>query len=107
MSSDGRRFTPRQRIVPEGAARHPVLVLGARRDLVVAWDEPAAGRRRIGMAYGTVDDTGMATFVRRVVEDAGSATYPAVAMTNDGPVLAWTSGSPSAPSAIRVSRVRF
>ena len=107
MSSDGRRFTPRQRIVSGGAARHPVVALGTGADLVVAWDEPASGRRRIGMAVGTVDDTGTARFVRRVVEDAGSATYPAVAITSDGPILAWTSGLPNAPSAIRVSRVRF
>ena len=107
MSSDGRRFTPRQRIVSGGAVRHPVLALGRGGDLVVAWDEPAGGRRRIGMAYGTVDENGTGRFVRRTVEAAGSATYPAVAMTNDGPVLAWTSGAPNALSAIRVSRVRF
>ena len=65
------------------------------------------GRRRLGMAYGTVDENGTGRFVRRMVEEAGSATYPAVAMTNDGPVLAWTSGAPNTLSTVRVSRVRF
>jgi hypothetical protein len=107
MSADGRRFSRRQRIASEGAARHPVLALGSRGDLVIAWDEPVAGRRRIAMAHGTVDDKGTAAFARRTLDDAASATYPSVATTGENAVVAWTSGSPTAASVVRVARVRF
>ena len=106
-SSDGRRFTPRQRIPFASVARHPQLAIGASGNLVAVWDEPAGGRRRIAMARGTVDANGVATFVRDTIDDRESATYPVVAVTIEGPLVAWTSGSMTSPAVIRVARVRF
>ena len=104
MSSDGRRFTARQRMPSGPVARHPQLALGSRGDLVAVWDEPAGGRRRVAMARGTVDANGVASFVRQTFDDRDSATYPVVAVTNEGPLVAWVSGS-TGPTVIRVARV--
>ncbi len=105
MSSDGRRFTPRQQIRTGGAARHAQLALGAEGELLAVWDEPAGGGRRIAMARGTVAANGIASFNRQAVEDHASATYPVVAVTHEGPVVAWTSASKPTETVIRVARV--
>ena len=104
MSSDGRRFTARQRIPSGGVARHPQMALGSRGDLVIVWDEPAGGRRRIAMARGTIGESGGLSFARQTIEDGSSATYPVVAVTSDGPLVAWTSGSAS-NAVIRLTRL--
>ena len=105
MSSDGRRFTTRQRIPSGGVARHPQLALGNRDELVVVWDEPAGGRRRIAMARGVVDGNGAVSFARQTIDDRAAATYPVVAMTSDGPLVAWTSGSSTDQAVIRLARM--
>jgi hypothetical protein len=104
MSSDGRRFTARQRIPSGGVARHPQMTLGSHGDLVIVWDEAAGGRRRIATARATVGDRGTVSFARQTIDDGSSATYPVVAVTRDGPLVAWTSGS-QANAVIRLTRL--
>ncbi len=93
MSRDGRQFTPRQQIPTEGFPRHPQIALGARGSIAVTWDEQASGSRLVALGRGTADDKGTIRFVRQVVSSDGRATYPAVASTGDGIVVAWTGGS--------------
>jgi len=104
MSSDGRRFTARQRIPSAAGARHPQLVIDELGALMAVWDEPAGGRRRIAVARGTVDVNGVASFSRQTIEGADSASYPVVAMTNRGPLVAWSSRSMTTPPVIRLAR---
>jgi hypothetical protein len=92
VSLDGRQFSPRQRIPTEGVPRHPQIVLDSS-GVVVTWDEQAPGSRRVAVGRGTADRTGTIQFAREVVSTDGRASYPAVASTGDGLVLAWTAGS--------------
>jgi hypothetical protein len=105
VSRDGQRFTARQRIPSASVARHPQLALGPRGDLLVAWDEPAGGRRRIAIARGRLDANGVASFVRTTLDDRRSASYPVVAVTAEGPLVAWTSTSTTSRAEIRVARI--
>jgi hypothetical protein len=105
MSSDGRRFTARQRIPATAVARHPHMALGPAGDVFVVWDESTGGRRQIGTARGTVDVNGVASFTRRTIDDKEQATYPVVAVTADGPLVAHVSRPATGPSLIRVTRV--
>jgi hypothetical protein len=103
-STDGRRFTPRQSIPTEGVPRHPQIAL--RPDgVVVTWDEQAGGTRRVVVGRGTWDPRGTLRFTREVVADAAPATYPVVAATGDGIVLAWTSGTVG-KTVIRTEKLR-
>jgi hypothetical protein len=101
-STDGRRFTPRQRIPTEGVPRHPQIAPGPD-GVVVTWDEQATGVRRVVVGRGTSDSRGVVRFTREVVDDTASATYPVVAATGDGTVLAWTSGA-AGRNVIRTER---
>jgi hypothetical protein len=93
MSADGTRFTARQRIPTDGVPRHPQLIVDAKGGLIVAWDEQAKGTRRVALARGSLDGSGVARFAKQPVGDSVRAEYPVLASTNDGTVLAWTSGS--------------
>jgi hypothetical protein len=104
MSVDGRRFTPRQRIPTAGVPRHARMALTVRREVVVAWDEQASGTRRVAFGRGTADSTGAMEFTRQVLGDVAPFSYPVVATTPDGTVVAWTKGGPS-ESVVRVERV--
>jgi hypothetical protein len=102
-SSDGQRFTARQRLPTQQAPHHPQLVLAANGDLVAAWDEGDAGQRRIAWARGTFAGTST-RFVRGGVVDRERAVYPVLAPTPGGVVLAWT-GGPAEASHIGTMRV--
>ncbi len=104
MSADGRRFTARQRIPTEGFPRHPQIALGSHGEIIVVWDEQAVGIRRIASARGNIDRQGAVHFVRRSIADAGFATYPVVASTTSGTIVAWTSGA-SGQTMIRAERL--
>lgn len=93
MSRDGLHFTPRQRIPTEGFPRHAQVALGSRGEVVVTWDEQADGSRRVALGRGTADDKGTVRFARQVVSNEEPASYPVVASTDEGIVVAWTSGS--------------
>jgi hypothetical protein len=111
-STDGVRFTPRERIPAEGMPHHPRIAVGANGSLTIAWDEAANGSRRIVIARGTADD-GRATrsgprnrprFHRELLTTGVADTYPVLAVGSTGVVAAWTSGA-SATSSIQVMRV--
>jgi hypothetical protein len=103
VSTDGRSFSPRTRIPTEGHANHPQLVVGADGTLLLAWDESGDGSRKIVFGRGVVDKTGIATFTRVVSREPG--TYPVVATTPAGAVLAWTAGDADS-STIRLTQIR-
>lgn len=102
-SSDGRRFTPRQRIPTTGLPHHPQIAVADDGSLAFAWDELANGTRRAAAARGEIDGAGQLRVMRRTLDDPDPAYYPVVAATPAGPLFAWTSGRASA-SVIRVSR---
>jgi hypothetical protein len=103
-STDGRSFTPRERVPTSGTPHHPQIALDAGGGLVVVWDELESGRRHVAMARLQQHTAGNAMFSREVISDGEPAMYPVVARAADGVVVAWTSGAP-AESMIRVARV--
>ena len=102
-SKDGAGFSPRQRLTTAGTPYHPQIALGSGGALVIAWDELADGRRRAVVARGSVaaPETG---FVREEIPSAVRASYPVVASTRGGFVVAWTDSSRT-PSQIAVQRL--
>jgi hypothetical protein len=100
-STDGKRFSVRQRIPTEGMPHHPQVAIGPSGSITMAWDEGANGKRRVAIARSTVDAKG-AALTRTVLAEA--AVYPVVAAAGDAAIVAWTSGG-GAASVIRVERV--
>jgi len=100
-STDGKRFSPRERIATQGMPHHPQIAIGTDGTPVLAWDEAANGTRRAAIARLTTDGHGPAHFSRAVLDEA--AVYPVVAAVRGATVAAWTSGR-SAASVIRVER---
>jgi hypothetical protein len=100
-STDGRVFTPRQRIPTEGMPHHPQIAIASGGRVTLAWDESSSGTRRAAIARVSRDATGAPRFTRVVVGER--AVYPVVAATSDATVVAWTS-SESSVSTIRVER---
>jgi hypothetical protein len=103
-SSDGATFTPRQRIPTEGQANHPQLVAGRDGGVIVTWDETGSGARRIVVARGRRRADGATSFARATPNGVATGTYPAVASTRTGAVMAYTSGEP-ASSVIATARI--
>jgi len=101
-SSDGRTFSARQRITTIGLAHHPRIVAGAGGALTVAWDERANGVTSIVVAHATAGPH--PTFNRAPLTSQAASIYPALAVSSDGVVGAWTSGS-GASASIHVARV--
>jgi hypothetical protein len=90
-TADGKVFTPRSALPTEGAAYHAQLVAGQDGALWAAWDEVAAGAtRRVRLARARTNVDGVAKFERVDLgpDDAGS--YPALAATSQGVIVAWT-----------------
>jgi hypothetical protein len=102
-SSDGRQFTPRERIPTEGLPRHPQLAIDARGTLAASWDEQANGTRRVVVGRAAANGSGPMRFTREILDEK-AAVYPVVAAVTDGVALAWTAGPPDA-SVIRFRRV--
>jgi hypothetical protein len=102
-SSDGRRFSPRQQVPTEGVPSHPRVALG-RSGPIVTWEEQGGGQRHIAIARGAMDPQGTVRFIRQPAGDAAPATYPVLAVSDGGLVLAWTSGSAS-NKVIRTERL--
>jgi hypothetical protein len=103
-SSDGRRFSERERIPTEGMPHHPQVVIAGDGTLSVAWDELMRGTRRAAVAQAGPDAAGLSRFTRRVVSDADSAIYPVVASVEGATLVAWTSKG-AADSVIRLARL--
>jgi len=100
----GDRFSPRQAIPTRGTPRHPALTIGPSGSLLVAWDEQAAGTRRIALATAAAAGSAPMMFTRRSDVTSVRSEYPAVAATTDAFVAAWTSGVPER-STIHVERI--
>ena len=103
-TSDGKTFTQRARISLGGAAYHPRLVSLADGSLVVAWDEVAGAGRRIRLARGTPDRSGLVAFRPLEIGGPADGRYPAIATTPTHLVLAWTTRQ-SDTTRIAVARV--
>jgi hypothetical protein len=103
-SSDGRRFTSRQRLPTENTPRHPQIVAGAGGDLIAAWDEGSEGVRRVVWARA-VPSGDSVRFARAGVVEHERAVYPSLASTGAHVALAWTGGSGDA-SHISIQRIR-
>jgi hypothetical protein len=103
VSSDGRQFTPRERIPTEGLPRHPQIAIDASGSVVTAWDEQVKGTRRVVIGRAIVNGREPARFTREILGAAG-AVYPTVAAVADGVTVAWTNGPPEG-SVIRVERL--
>ena len=102
-SSDGRAFTPRERVPTAGTPHHPQIALDSGGGLVVVWDELESGKRRVAMARAQ-HAAGKANFSRDVISGGEPAIYPVVARAADGLIVAWTSGG-ATESMIRVMRI--
>jgi hypothetical protein len=105
LSVDGRRFSARQRIPTQGVPHHPQVALARDGSLVVAWDESGNGSRQIAAARGIVDAGGRTSFRREALSGGERATYPVLAASDNGVLVAFTAGDPSS-STIRLARLR-
>jgi len=94
VSTDGRRFSSRQRLPTEETPHHPQLVVTRNGVLLAAWDEGGGGQRRIAFARAT--PSAAPKFSRAGIIDDERAVYPALASTSRGAVLTWTGGPPEA-----------
>ena len=104
MSTDGKQFTARERIPAEGMPHHPRIAVSPDGALAVAWDESAAGSRRIAIAHAMADAGGHPRFRREILTTGGPSIYPSLAVTANGVVAAWTSGA-STTASIQVGRL--
>jgi len=102
-SLDGRTFSSRLRIPTEGLPHHPqIQVVGG--DLVFAWDELKDGARRAVIARRPLEGGAQANFVRQVVSNDGPGVYPALAVSGQRAIVAWSSTGPQ--SAIRLAALQ-
>jgi hypothetical protein len=100
---DGKTFTPRKKIPSDGTPRHPQVVVNREGRVAVAWDEQLTGSRRVVVDELKTSD-GSPRFSRLALVDGERNDYPAVAGTEHGFALAYTSATKT-DSTIRVIRV--
>ncbi len=103
---DGRTFTPRQRVPTLGSPKpsHPQIVVDARGQVFVAWDESRNGMRTAAVRRLTLAG-GKAVFGEpQILSGATAGTYPVMAATSTGLLAAWTSTAADR-SAIVVTRL--
>jgi hypothetical protein len=103
-TSDGGRFSSRQRLETAGVPHHPQLAAGAAGAIAVVWDESLAGRRQVVLASGKIGAGGRPQLKRAVLSADTSGSYPAVAHSGPTVVVAWTSHLPG-QSVVRVARI--
>lgn len=104
MSTDGKRFTARERIPTEGTPHHPRIAIGADQTLTIAWEELASGTRQIAIGRAPIDRNGRPRFRREAMSGSATGVYPALAAASGAVVAAWASVSSSA-STIQVRRI--
>jgi hypothetical protein len=103
---DGHTFTRRVRVPTLGSPKPAHAQIAVRGDrLWLAWDEVINGVR-VASVRDAYWSHGELVFgeIRRLQDEGGSAMYPVIAMTSDGPVVAWTSG-PQGQAVVRVKRI--
>jgi hypothetical protein len=94
----GATFSPRVRVDGANASpAHPRIAAASQGRAAVVWDELAQGARRI--LFRKADGPAV------TLSTGPAASYPAIAATADGFVVAWTDQSDGA-SVVRVRRVR-
>lgn len=86
---DGRTFTPRMRVPSAPGASHVQLTAAPNGNVLLAWDEPAEGGRRVRLARATAKADGRTTFTRLSDVGADDGVYPSIAATDQGAVVAW------------------
>lgn len=104
VSVDGKSFSPRARIPTSGVAYHPRLISATDGSFVVAWDEAAAGERRVRLARGMPDRSGIVAFRPLDIGGPSDGRYPAIATTPTHVIVAWTMRRSEA-SRIAIARV--
>jgi hypothetical protein len=104
-TTDGHRFSTRQRLPTRGIPRHPQLAVKPDGALVIAWDEQLeGGRRGVAAAVATGPESAL-RFTPMQIADQMRSEYPVVAVTDDATLIAWTSGR-AGDSVIRVTHMR-
>lgn len=104
-STDGRAFTPRQRLPTQGQANHPQLSVTREGRLAVGWDESGAGPRRVVWATAAAPTTGSAPVFERRSALSAPGTYPVLVPAGSDWLAAWTTG-PAATSSIALATIR-
>jgi hypothetical protein len=100
-SSDGRTFSPRQRLPTEGVPHHPQIAVDSSGAATIAWDETGRGPRQVVVA--TVP-AGRGTPRISRTGTLGEGTYPVLAGTSEGVAVAWTAG-PEGQGVVQVQRL--
>jgi len=101
-TGDG-HFSARQRIPTEGVPRHPQLTVDRNGSMAIAWDEQADTSRRVVVTGARVDHD-LLQLGQRAVVSSERGEYPSLASTDEGFVVAWTSGA-SPSSVIRIEQI--
>ena len=104
VSVDGKSFSPRARIPTSGVAYHPRLHSAPDGSFVVAWDEAVGGERRVRLARGMPDRSGIVAFRPLDIGGQSDGRYPAIATTPTHVIVAWTMRRSDA-TRIAVARV--
>jgi hypothetical protein len=105
-SRDGKQFSMRQTIPTTGTPRHVQIAATGDGAPVLVWDEGGAAGRSVVLARRMTDRNGRVVFVRHPLTALGNASYPALALTTDGVLVAATTGG-AADSIIRFTQVRL
>jgi hypothetical protein len=104
VTNDGETFSPRTRIPTMGSPRpmHPQILASADGSLVVAWDEVIQGVRQAAVRRITVGAARPLAFgdVIHLSEAGETSSYPVLAATPRGPLVAYVSGKPGASTIV-------
>jgi len=105
ISADGQLFSRAKRLPTDGQAHRPDVTVAAG-SLYVAWEESIDGSQRIGLARGIVGSDGQVSFNRLLPGGDRRGSSPALAASDKGVLLAWTTAVGRAESLIRVDPIR-
>jgi hypothetical protein len=102
-STDGRHFSPRERVASAGSAPgHTQVALAGEEQIAVVWDEALEDGSRVLLRERAAD--GDAWAAPRVVAEDEGARFPTVAGNGRDVFVAWTAG-PAATSSIHLVRI--
>jgi hypothetical protein len=99
-TNDGMTFSARTRVPTLGSPRpmHPQILAAADGSLVIAWDEVIQGVRQAAFRSVIPGGDGRLAFGRavRLAEPGETSSYPVMAETSRGSLVAYVSGKPGA-----------
>jgi hypothetical protein len=104
LSSSGQNFGARQRVPTEGVPHHPQIAV-IRDAVYLAWDELKNGARQVVVARRPLSGAATTAWLREVLSGNVPGTYPSLASSDAGAIVAWTSAAPN--SVIRVAALKF